>query len=269
MSKKDLPQIKIKRFDMENIKRDSTILIIGKRRTGKSVLIADIMKHMRDIPKGIVFSGTESVNPFYNRFIPDLYIHHEYKPAIVQEIFKAQRKKVRREGKHENNNMFIIMDDVLSSAEDWKNDQTIKEIFFNGRHYNIFYILAIQYGLGITPNLRNGVDYTFIFKENILKSRKMLHESFCGAVPFKIFQQILDSTTENHECLVVDNSSNSNKIEDIFYYYKAKQHDNFKVGSHSFWRHFNKKYNKHYDSDSDEDDRKPFDKKYDCEIIKY
>ena len=36
-----------------------------------------------------------------------------------------------------------------------------------GRHYNILFIITMQYPLGIPPALRTNLDYVFLFRENI------------------------------------------------------------------------------------------------------
>ena len=47
----------------------------------------------------------------------------------------------------------------------------------------------------------------------------------------------MTACTENYECLVLDNSSKSNKIEDVVYWYKAKfPIKKFKVGGKKLWK---------------------------------
>ena len=47
-------------------------------------------------------------------------------------------------------------------------------------------------------------------------------ESFCA---------VMDSTTENYECLVINNNAKSNKLTDQIFWYKAENHGNFRLGS--------------------------------------
>ena len=58
-------------------------------------------------------------------------------------------------------------------SENWKKEKTIKSIFFNGRHYNILFILTMQYPLGITPELRSNIDYVFITHHHLDHSSNM------------------------------------------------------------------------------------------------
>ena len=48
---------------------DRVCVFIGKRNTGKSTLVKDIMYHKKHLPAGIVLSGTEEGNHFYSDFI--------------------------------------------------------------------------------------------------------------------------------------------------------------------------------------------------------
>ena len=169
----NLEKISLNKFDIKTILPDATILILGKRRTGKSFLARDIFYHHRKIPSGIIFSGTEEASPFFGRFIPDSFIHSEYNSSLVSSILNRQKRKIREgiaqglseNGKHPSNNIFIVLDDMLAAAKDWKTDKTIKDIFLNGRHFNILFLLSMQYINGIPPDLRGNLDYVFIFNE--------------------------------------------------------------------------------------------------------
>ena len=59
--------------------------------------------------------------------------------------------------------------------------------------------------------------------------------------------------TENYECLVLDNTSRSNKIEDTVFWYKAKERKEFKMGSPALWDHHKRNYNPKHDSPPDLD----------------
>ena len=52
---------------------------------------------------------------------------------------------------------------------------------------------------------------------------------------FESFCQVMDQCTENYECLVINNNSNSNKLHDQIFWYKANSHKDFKLGAKEFW----------------------------------
>jgi len=235
---------------------------ITVHNSGKSWLVRDIFYHHRHIPSGVIFSGTEEASPFFSDFIPDSFIHSEYDPELIESIMTRQKKKIREAkmtGKSENgklpsNNVFIVLDDMLHEAQNWKKEKTIKSIFFNGRHFNFLFILTMQYPLGITPELRSNIDYVFVFNEPSIKNRKKIYDDYGSVLPtFDYFCNILDACTQNHECLVIKTSTNSTDIRDQIFWYKAESHTNFRVGHPKLWKYHGNNYNKNYEEDQEND----------------
>lgn len=229
--------------------------------THNSFLVRDIFYHHKDIPSGIVFSGTEEASPFFSDFIPDCFIHQEYDPELIDNIMNHQKRKIRsakeqkisESGKHPSNNVFIVLDDMLHDAQNWKKDKTIKSIFFNGRHYNFLFILTMQYPQGIPPELRSNIDYVFIFNEPSVANRKKIYDSYASMLPsFDYFCNILDACTQNHECVVIKTSGNSNDLRDQVFWYKAEHRSNFRVGHRKLWKYHNSNYNSNYEEDNEQ-----------------
>lgn len=102
--------------------------------------------------------------------------------------------------------------------------------------------------MDLSPDLRANIDYIFILRENIVQNREKLYKNFFGIFPtLDMFNQVMNSCTENHECLVLDNTSKSNKIEDCVFWYKANIHKNFRIGSPQLWQYHKKFYNPKHD----------------------
>ena len=55
-------KLELKKFDPSKIAGDSVVVFIGKRNTGKSYCMKDILSYHRNIPIGIVVSPTEKAN---------------------------------------------------------------------------------------------------------------------------------------------------------------------------------------------------------------
>jgi hypothetical protein len=109
----------------------------------------------------------------------------------------------------------------------------------------------MQYCMDLSPDLRANVDYVFILRENVIQNREKLYKSFFGIFPtFEMFNQVMTSCTENYECLVLDNTSKSNKIQDCVFWYKAKPRENFKIGSPQIWNFHKNNYNSAHDPTS-------------------
>jgi hypothetical protein len=104
------------------------------------------------------------------------------------------------------------------------------------RHWKVMLVITMQYPLGIPPTLRTNIDYVFILRENYIANRKRIYENYAGMFPtFEAFCQVMDQCTENYECLVINNNSKSNKLNDQVFYYKADNHNDFRLGSKEFW----------------------------------
>lgn len=236
-------KLELKKFDMRQIKSGSTVILLGKRNTGKTVCLTDLLRYHAEIPIGIVVSATERANHHFEQFVPKFLIYDEFDPAIIQKFMERQEKitdQVMEERKKYgrtdlDNRAFLILDDCLYDKT-WPNDKNIRCIFMNGRHYGITFAITMQYPLGIPPHLRANVDYVIILRENMVKNRERIYAQYAGMFPtFEVFNQVMDACTQNYECLVIDNKVQSNKLEDQVYWYKADTNINFKMCSKELW----------------------------------
>jgi hypothetical protein len=241
--------LELKRFDMKNITfkpneaKGPVIVLIGRRDTGKSFLVRDLLYYHQDIPIGTVISGTEEGNGFYGKMVPKLFIHNEYNTAIIENILKRQKgvlKQVKKEIETFRRSTidprtFVILDDCLYDNT-WARDKMMRLLFLNGRHWKVMLLITMQYPLGIPPTLRTNIDYVFILREPYIANRKRIYENYAGMFPtFESFSQVMDQCTENFECLVINNNSKSNKLQDQVFWYKADEHNDFRLGSKEFW----------------------------------
>jgi hypothetical protein len=235
-------KLELKKFDPTKIKNDSVVVFIGKRNTGKSYCMKDIMSYNRDIPVGVVVSPTERANGYFEKFIPKMLIYDDLDEKLVSKFLNRQinitKDKKRDLEKHGSSTIdpraFLILDDCMYNKAIMK-DKNIRCIFMNGRHYKIFLLITMQHGLGLPPDLRSNIDYVFIFRNNIVKEREKIYNHYAGMFPtFDVFNQVMNQCTENYECLVIDNKTQSNNINDNVYWYKA-QDSNYKMCSQNLW----------------------------------
>jgi hypothetical protein len=242
----------IKKFNMNMIRErcdlDSRkapmIVLIGKRDTGKSFLVRDILANCREaFPIGTVISGSEVASPFFQDLVPSKLIHDKYNPQIVMNSIKRQmavkqaRNHEMRGGGHSNTDprAFLILDDCLYDKT-WMNEESTRYVFMNGRHIDLATLITMQYPLGVPPNLRTNIDFVFILRENVLGNRKRIYDNYAGMFPtFQMFCQFMDQCTENYECLVVCNGIQSNRLEDQVFWYKASEHPPFKMCDQTLW----------------------------------
>jgi hypothetical protein len=241
--------LELKKFDMKNISfnpnenKGPVVVLIGRRDTGKSYLVRDLLFYHQDIPVGTVISGTEAGNGFFGSHVPKLFIHDEYNTAIIENILKRQKlvlKQVNKEKEaYGRSNIdpraFVILDDCLYDNT-WARDKLMRLLFMNGRHWKIMLVITMQFPLGVPPNLRTNIDYVFILREPYISNRKRIYENYAGMFPtFESFCQVMDQCTENYECLVINNNAKTNKLDEQIFWYKAANHGNFKLGAKEFW----------------------------------
>jgi hypothetical protein len=219
------------------------IVLIGRRDTGKTFLVKDLLYFHQDIPIGTVISGTEAGNGFYGNLVPKLFIHEEYNTILIENVLRRQ-KAVMKQCNQEmatykkcsiDPRTFVILDDCLYDNT-WARDKLMRALFMNGRHWKVMLIITMQYPLGIPPNLRTNIDFVFILRENYLANRKKIWENFASMFPtLESFCSVMDQTTENYGALVLNNNAKSNKITDQIFWYKAEDRPDYKLGSKEFW----------------------------------
>ena len=226
-----------------NENKGPVIVMIGRRDTGKSFLIQDMLYFHQDIPIGTVISGTEAGNGFYAAHVPKLFIHDEYSSVLIENVLRRQKtalKQVNDEIKQYGRSRidprtFIILDDCLYD-QSWTRDKLMRLLFMNGRHWKVMLVITMQYPLGVPPVLRTNIDYVFILREPVLTNRKRIWENYASMFPtLESFCAVMDQTTENYECLVINNNAKSNKLTDMIFWYKAESRPDYKLGSKEFW----------------------------------
>jgi hypothetical protein len=238
--------ILIKEFDMKSLKDHKIILVQGKRGSGKSFLIKDILYNKRDFERVLAVSFTEPLNKFYQKFIPDSFIYSDFNSNKFNKILNYQKKDIILNGIQPDNTLCILFDDCLSE-EQWKKDKGIKEIFFNGRNMCTTFIADLQYIYYIHPGFRSNADYIFIFHDPDPVGKKKIYDTYGGYFgDYKTFCLIYDEVCQNQRCLVIDRTKNNNKLENCIFFYKAKYRESFRLGSDLLWKYHTKKYDRNY-----------------------
>jgi hypothetical protein len=150
----------IRKFNIQTIvdrceidsRKSPMIVLIGKKDTGKSFLVRDILANTRAcFPVGTVISGTEVANPFFQEMVPSKLIHDKYRPEIVMNAIKRQlavkqsrNHEKKSHGGHSNADprAFLILDDCLYDKT-WINEESTRYIFMNGRHIDMVTLITM------------------------------------------------------------------------------------------------------------------------------
>lgn len=217
-------RLKIQRFDPEKQLKDHRIcLILGRRGTGKSVLLQDILYHMRDrVDFGLAMTPTnETADMFRTQCgMPDSWVYDGFSTARLEQMTAFQRATIS--AKKTPRSLFVVADDCGFDRSVLKG-KAIRDMFMNGRHNNMCFISCMQYCMDITPDLRTQIDYVFCLRESIISNKMKLWKSFFGMFErYDEFSSALDRCTENYSCLVLDQTAPTSRIEDCVYWYRAR-----------------------------------------------
>lgn len=227
-SSNGLRSLFLKRFKLSWIKLGSIIQFVGSRGTGKSTMLDNFMYCTRDIFHDIhAVSYTEYMTGDLEGKLPPTRIHKKFSEAKFRKIIHDQQKHVREAKKNGTpfKHMAFIFDDSAFDDSIWKSE-TIKELFYNGRHSKITFIFCTQDAGDLPKKLRGQVDIVMAARELIKLNIETLHKNYFGAFDsYRDFRRVFKQMTQDFRMLIfAKNINRSNKIEDVIYWFKAKDY---------------------------------------------
>ena len=253
---------RFKRFRRNMIRPGSVVVIIGKKGSGKTTLLADICHSLRACPEVSLYQKTYKSNLVFHDVVPDTFCYTSWDSNRIRQLIRRQERNNSKRIKQGRQPKYhtIIVDDLACDPAFTK-DKLLEELFMNARWLKLNILITLQDALKIHPALRGNTDWVFALKENNPKARERLQANYFGQLG-KHFDKIYDKFTDNRKAIVLDNTGQSTRIEDNYYFYKATLRDfhehphlkKWKMGSKKYWAFHYQHYNKHYDSSSDEED---------------
>ena len=241
-----MSEIEVNKFDPRIIEKkrrsghSPICVMIGCRGSGKSILCKDLISKV-SLKMLLCMSGTEESSGFYSSCIHELFIYNGFQPSTLVKVMDHQKeiaKKLQDSGqelkKVPDKGIGILMDDLAYDTKMMK-EESMKELFFNGRHLCITTFITYQYVMGIPPAFRENIDYVFVSKQNKKDNIDKLYKYFFGMFD-KVadFKEVLNSCTDDYGWLVLDNTGTSRNILDQIFWYKADPNVKFKVNE-SMW----------------------------------
>ncbi len=207
-------------FSVDKIRAGSTVMIIGRRNTGKTTTVLDILWHNRDIPLGLIVDGQPEYRR-YKKVIPPQFLHDEYNEVIPRAVVKRQKGMLRKRDTGVDTRGFCVLDDCLYSSL-WLHDKYIHAIFEERQELNLLFIVATIYGIGLTPRITAAFDYVFLAIDRYPATLKRLHAQFAPTfLSYDMFVALMRQLDCDETMLIVfDNSSHSQRVEDRIFFYK-------------------------------------------------
>lgn len=214
--------VALKKFDCEKLASGVYILVIGPRASGKTTLL----KHIKDklsVHNGLIFDPQNSVNTNYDCEV-GFAVHSKFDSDVLGNYLNIIRHSYSSEYHREGSHKVIVIDDC--DPKSLYNDKHFEWIMMNGRHANLSLLTSCQYPPGFTPVIRINFDYIFIFREKKEFNKKKLWEAYANMFPsYDVFSKILDKCTSDHSCLVIDNTSHSDKLDEQVFWYRVPNSD--------------------------------------------
>ena len=210
--------LRVKKFSPTTMKESRIVFILGKRHTGKSVLMRDLLYHMPRPDYVLAMAPTEDTLQMFREFLPESCIFDHFSQEKLDRTVALQRELVNRGKKR---TVLILLDDCLYQKGVLKST-AMRSIFFNGRHDHIALICAAQYMMDVDVSLRTNIDYIFTMRESILTNRQKLYKYYFGQYKkFDEFDRVMTACTSDYKSLVLDGTISSTEPTDAVMWYKA------------------------------------------------
>ena len=203
-----------------DIRASSTIVILGKRNTGKSCMGKFVLNRL--VAQGKVdivylFSTTESLSHSFD-CLPPAFVIGGLNMKFIQRVLDSQMKAIRSKklGKDDPSikKLLFVMDDLLGSVRQGSAEQQLLDrLFCCSRHSNIGLMLLAQSARGLfSPTLRNNVDYLMVrqLNDNQLPS---IYETVYYPGTYREFVRFYKEATEadSYAFLAYDNLTRENQ----------------------------------------------------------
>jgi len=206
-------------FDINTIKQNSNICILGNSHSNKNKLIKNIMVLYKDYSIGNVIIQKKDMS-FYSSFIPIFFIHDKYEPHLLKIILNRQKK--------ENKPSLLLIDNSIEKC-----DNALSNFINTTKNNNLTFILSMSNIIHFQYAI---FDYIFIFNETNEITKKNIYKLFFSWITYDTFCDILNKyTLDENNCLVL--SLNSKTETELLFYYKINETNmNYKMFDKEYWK---------------------------------
>ena len=213
--------VTLDRLDPSTIKPGSVIVITARRNSGKTVLMRDLMYHLRkSIDVTVAMTQSVSSAEMLREHVPASCVYSDgLDLSVIEKLLAAQRASLAA-GKRARN-VLLVLDDVSNDKALRAKGNVLGDCWRNGRHAHVTIICTTQCALDLGPDLRQNTDVVFALKEPILANRKKLYEAYFGQSEFATFAACFARATEAWGAMVLNNTLPESDIESVWSWYRA------------------------------------------------
>jgi len=215
----------IRTLNYDKIPEYASIVLAGKRRSGKGVLTRDLVKNVisrKKIRNAYLFSPTSNIAQNPMNFVPEDNRYLELDLEVIDQIMKKQEALIKDDPKG-NHAILIIIDDIVGSINN-KQKNVLNQLFILGRHLQIYLLYCVQSVKNeFTPTQRQNTDLIFIFNQSNFYNKEQLSLEYLSLnMDKKTGIKLIDTFAVGHQALVISNTEKDGNIQEYVFKYTAE-----------------------------------------------
>ena len=207
----------LKAYNVGNFNSNNEFMIlIGKKKSGKTTLLFNIVKHHADtIRIIIVFSGSEGGNHQYERqCIPHKFIQIKNVHGMLACAWKILKTYGR--------GALLVFDDLPLDQLNYQ--AAFKELAIMNRHHNAGVIVLSHYINQLMPLFKSNATTVAVMADNNTTNHQKYYETFFGTFhSVSDFRANFKKYTTNHSALVAFQETQSYDVEKVVSFYKTEK----------------------------------------------
>jgi hypothetical protein len=224
------------------------VMIIGGPGSGKTVLIKDLMynwSHLFASCRAICGSAESTAQ--FEKLIHPLFVLDKLDIKNLEPMENLERRQklaVRFLEKRGMSPWHMEITDDFGYKKDYFKTEYFQKKVRNSRHWRILDMIVGQTVKDLPDDCKQCSDGAFIFPVGNEKYRRLTYESFGIGVNYKEFCDLMDQLhQEEFTAMYIDLKkarTTSDKIEEIYSFYKADIHrvpENWKPCAWDYWNH--------------------------------
>ncbi|AVK77491.1 hypothetical protein pmac_cds_803 [Pandoravirus macleodensis] len=212
-------EINLRKFDVGTLKTGQVNMIVGKRGTGKTVLLRHLLTaggNRWDFVVGMT-PTPESYDVLVEMF-PESCVYRDYDSEAIKRLLDTLRTL------HAHNirpRVLLVLDDCMHDNRIFKSGPMC-DLYKCARVLDIEFYNVVQYVMDIPKTIRLQIDRVFAMREPQRAYRENLYRRFFDIFStYDGFSAAFDVCTENCGCIVVDSKAKTNAVEDSVFWHRG------------------------------------------------
>lgn len=225
--KKTTSTLTISKFDVSTITEPFSLAIIGKRLSGKTTQIKNLLEHFSTTnayDEYFIVSPVEESNKKYSDIVDNpIFIANKLNEQYFEKILRKQKSDTK-------NRILVILEDCITSKGMWNNSYIMRNFLLTHKNFRISLIITMQFPLNLT-SININFDYISLCNDEIVSNIKRMYDFYAGIFPsFDAFRQIFSQIATNYSSLLIKNSETQNYfLQRIFWFETKLIVENFKI----------------------------------------